>query len=229
MLPFITEIEKRDALTKLNERKVYVDLEQKTEEWQQKRLGKITGSTFGKLFGTKDCADKHIYSIANEIITNSRSDGAEFTNFHMDRGNNYEPLARVKYMEKNFEPVKTVGIVCLGGYVACSPDGLVGEDGVIEIKVPDSHNYLKYVLEISQLGKKAIQKDHFMQMQFNMYVCDKDWCDYVLYNPKHVFNDLSIFRIEKDKDIQAKIENTIDDAIARIKRHIKQYSDLITI
>ena len=164
---------------------VHADLEQGSDKWHELRLGKITASCFYKLLGTKVARKKYLYEKANEIVTNCKSDGNKYVNFHIQRGWEYETVARNKYIASTFTPVKEVGLVQLSNYIACSPDGLVGENGMIEIKVPDSNNYFQYVIEISKKGVKAIVKDHYIQMQFSLYVCARKWCDYVLFNPKH--------------------------------------------
>ena len=166
--------------------KLHDDIEQKSPEWHNLRLGKITASGFGKLLGTDAVRDKYLYDRAAEIVTGERCDADEvISSVHIDRGNEWESVARDKYITTTFSEVKEVGFIQLDDYAGCSPDGLVGEDGLIEIKVPDSNNYFKYLIEIQNMGISAIPTDHFWQMQFCMYVCDRKWCDYVLYNPKH--------------------------------------------
>lgn len=207
---------------------IHTDLEQGSDEWNKLRLGKITGSCFHKLLGTKAAREKYLYDRANEIVTGCKSDGEEYVNIHIKRGWEYEPIARAEYIADTFTAVDEVGLVQLGDYIACSPDGLVGEDGMIEIKILDSNNYFRQFLEISSKGVEAIASEHYMQMQFNLYVCGRKWCDYVLYNPKHaaIGNGLFIRRVEYDSIMQARIGQVVDECIPIMNEYVDQYYNI---
>jgi exodeoxyribonuclease (lambda-induced) len=116
----------------------------------------------------------------------------------------------------------------LGDYIACSPDGLVGEDGMIEIKILDSNNYFGQVIEMSEKGAEAIESKHYIQMQFNLFVCGRQWCDYVLYNPKHdiIGNGLFIHRVERDSVMQARILEAVDECIPIMNKYVNQYHNI---
>lgn len=210
--------------------KLHEDIEQGTAEWQALRLGKITGSSFAKLMGTAAAKEKYLYDRAAEIVTGSRCDSDESAcNAHMTRGSEFEEIALMKYTVATLNEVQKVGFVQLNEFVGCSPDGLVGEDGMVEVKVPDSNNYFRQVLEISCDGVKAIPKDYYVQMQFNMFVCDRKWCDYVLYNPKHEASGRSLFiqRVERDEKMQSIIASTIDESVAKVKGYTQKYYSVI--
>lgn len=204
---------------------IHTDLEQGSDEWHKLRLGKITGSCFHKLLGTKAAREKCLYDRANEIVTGCKSDGEEYVNVHIKRGWGYEPIARAEYIADTFTAVDEVGLVQLGDYIACSPDGLVGDDGVIEIKILDSNNYFRQVIEMSEKGVEAIANEHYIQMQFNLFVCNAQWCDYVLYNPKHaaIGNGLFIRRVEQDSVMQARITQAVDECIPIMNKYVQQY------
>ena len=204
---------------------IRTDIKQGSDEWYRLRLGKITGSCFSKLLGGNGTKEKYLYDRANEIVTGCRSDSDSFTNVHMRRGLDFEAEAKSLYVIKTFTLVNEVGLIQLGDYVACSPDGLIDEDGLIEIKVPDSNNYFRQMLEISFKGSNAIQYDHYIQMQFYMYVCGRAWCDYVLYNPQHVVNNKELFihRVERKEEIQISIGNVLDECVIKIKKYVEQY------
>ena len=204
---------------------IRTDIIQGSDEWHRLRLGKITGSCFSKLLGGNGAKEKYLYDRANEIVTGSRCDGDSFTNIHIQRGHEYESAAKLRYTAETFSHIEEVGLVQVGNYIACSPDGLIGNDGMIEIKVPDSNNYFRQILEISSNGADAIPTEHYIQMQFYMYVCGRDWCDYVLFNPKHAVNDRELFihRVERDHDMQMRIDNVANECILKIKRYTEQY------
>jgi hypothetical protein len=113
------------------------DVEQNTDEWQSLRLGKATASqfgcfmaNFGKEFG--DPAKRYALQIALERLTGKKAEHG-FSNEHMERGHEQEPVARMLYAEEQFCDVTNGGFFDCGQY-GDSPDGLVGADGLIEIK-----------------------------------------------------------------------------------------------
>ena len=229
--------------------KIY-DITQKSEEWNKLRLGKITGSGFYKLIKGNGTKENYIFSKASEIITSKKSDQDEYTNFHMQRGNCYEDEAKDYYLLRTFNQITNVGLIEERGYksfVACSPDGLVltneetarivvtendkiiKYNGLVEIKVPDTYNFLKQILAIKEKGIKGIPEEYFYQMQFNMWVSEAKWCDYVLYNPKYrteLENNTTyiyIIRVEPDPEISKKIETIVLNAIEEIGKIIKVF------
>lgn len=120
------------------------DIEQNTETWLDLRQGKITCSQFGvimanygKAFG--EPARKYALKLALEKITGKRSEFG-FSNFHTQRGHEQEPIARALYEIENYVDVTNGGFFDHGTFGA-SPDGLIGTDGIVEIKsvVPETH------------------------------------------------------------------------------------------
>jgi hypothetical protein len=118
-------------------RVIFHDVEQNSPEWDELRLGKATASQFacimanyGKAFG--DPAKDYALRLALEIHTGRKAEYS-FKNDHMERGHAQEPLARMRYEDDNFVDVTNGGFFCWGRY-GDSPDGLVGDDGVVEFK-----------------------------------------------------------------------------------------------
>ena len=204
------------------------DIEQGTPEWHDLRLGKLTGSSAAKLLGTPAAREKYLYDRAAEIVTGCKCDSDECAqSMHMTRGTEFEEVALMKYTVATLSEVQKVGFVELNEFVGCSPDGLVGDDGMMEVKVPDSNNYFRQILELARDSVKAIPKDYYVQMQFNMFVCDRKWCDYVLYNPKHEAKGKSLFiqRVARDDIMQERIKEILDSSIKTIKSHVDKYFD----
>jgi hypothetical protein len=208
---------------------LHSDIDQGTSEWNDIRLGKLTGSSAAKLFGTPAAKEKYLYDRAAEIVTGCRCDSDELLDIRpphsLQRGHGFEDIALMKYTVATLNEVQRVGFVQLNEFVGCSPDGLVGDDGMIEIKVPDSNNYFRQILKLKNNGVKAIPKDYYAQIQFNMFVCDRNWCDYVLYNAKHEANGKSLFiqRVEKDNAMQELIPGIIDECVAKIGYYVEGY------
>jgi hypothetical protein len=113
------------------------DVQQNTDEWQALRLGKATASNFacfmanyGKAFG--DPAKRYALQIALERLTGKKAEFS-FSNEHMERGHEQEPVAKMLYAEETLREVLNGGFFDCGEY-GDSPDGLVGEHGVVEVK-----------------------------------------------------------------------------------------------
>lgn len=116
---------------------IFHDVEQNTDAWQALRCGKATASNFacfmandGKAFG--DPAKRYALQIALERATGNKTE-AGFSNEHTERGHQQEPIARMLYEQERFVDISNGGFFDWGKY-GDSPDGLVGDDGVIEIK-----------------------------------------------------------------------------------------------
>ena len=122
------------------------NVQQNEDEWYYLRSRKITSSAlscamanYGKAFG--EPAKKYAINIAVEQITGEPI-SSDYSNSHMDRGHEEEPLARAMYEQEYFCEVTNGGFY-EDGDVGCSPDGLVNDDGVIEIK--SAIPYIKFV------------------------------------------------------------------------------------
>jgi exodeoxyribonuclease (lambda-induced) len=221
----LTSLPTKETVNISEELVYHYDIEQRSEEWHAQRIGKITGSNIYKLFGTKQAKEKYLADKASEIVTSCKSDSDENVyNFHIQRGVQYEDKARELYSLQTFSIVKECGLVQSGEYIAYSPDGLIDPDGLLEIKIPDSGKYLLLVIEISKHGIEKIPYEHQLQMQLGMYVCERKWCDYVLYNPKH--DRLFIFRVYLDDKIQTQIHEVLKSSISYIQNLVSEYNNL---
>lgn len=160
------------------------DAEQKSEDWLQVRIGRITGSNVGTIldhnpFKTCDQALLEICGIKKPNLDN---------NEHIIRGNIYEPIVRQYYENISKYQVKEVGFALskINNYIGGSSDGIVQNfkeielDGIIEIKVPNSI----YSELLRRRHKKYIQPLHYDQMQWTMGILKKNWCDYIVASTK---------------------------------------------
>ncbi len=154
---------------------------QGTDEWNKARTGIPTSSGFDKLVTTKGEPSKqrtkYMYQLAAERITGIKED--TYKNSHMMRGEALEPEARAFYELTNGVDVEEVGICYLDKrkLFACSPDGLVGQDGLVEIKCPSSAIHIGYLLE----GK--LPTDYIQQIQGQLYITERKWCDFFSFYP----------------------------------------------
>lgn len=178
------------------------NMPQNTPEWLEARLGKITGSEVSCLFvkgkaehGWGAGAITYAHRLASERITGKLR--ASLQNQYTDWGDEYEPVAIEEYELRTFNLVDRVGFVELNPRVGCSPDGLVDDDGIIEVKCPEKpEEYMRM-----KMGGD-IPKDYMHQVQFNLWVTDREWCDLIYYHPYFPGKSgIHIQRIERGKDI----------------------------
>jgi hypothetical protein len=157
---------------------MWIDIEQNTEAWDLLRVGKITSSNlskvmanYGKMFG--DPAKKYATEIALGQITGQVA-ANNYTNAHMERGHIEESIAREEYEERYFSAVTNGGFYDLGD-VGCSPDGLVGVDGMVEIKsaIPSIH--------YARIAKQSYDSAYRWQLVGNMMFGERDWIDFISY------------------------------------------------
>jgi len=171
------------------------DVEQNTEEWMSLRLGKVTGSNFatimanyGKAFG--DPAKKYAVQLALEQINRRKSDQS-FTNAHTERGHEQEPIARMLYEQDRFCDITNGGFFCWGCY-GDSPDGLVGDDGVVEIKSVISS------VQYATLERGAPDPAYKWQIVGHLDCTNRQWVDYVSFCADFPDDNQNIvYRIER--------------------------------
>lgn len=187
-------------------------VEQNSDEWFALRRGKFTASTFKDLFmgentqGYKDA----IYKVAFERLTNTSPES--FTNEYMQRGNELEPEARAWYeFEKNVEVIKA-GFFEYNDWIGASPDGLVGDSGLIEIKCPKFSTMMDYLI------KKELPKTYFHQVHGQLLVTDRQWCDFIAYHPSL---PKLVLRVEREKKID-------DEILDKLFKAIKEVEQIIT-
>jgi predicted phage-related endonuclease len=198
---------------------IHNDVVQGTDEWLQLRLGKFTASDFHILMGDSQTKKILLLKKAAERITGKLSDSDRFSNIHTERGNENEALGRELYSVIAMIEVDEVGFVELSGTAGCSPDGLIGLDGGIEIKCKDNHNHLFCVMN------NYIEPSHKTQMQFCMMVTGAKWWDYVLYNP-NFNNPLHIIRIKRDEDYITKIRECLEDCENKVQTYIAKFNNI---
>ena len=196
----------------------FVDVEQNTEEWYALRGGRLTSSklpvvmaNYGKPFFGEP-AKKYAVNIAIEQITGTAI-ASTYSNQHMDRGHEQEPVARMKYEEENFCDVLNGGFF-RSDFVGCSPDGLVSDCGVIEIKsVIASVHY-------ANVKRQSIDPAYKWQCIGNLLFTGRDWLDFVSYCAEFPEEKrLYTCRIRKE-DLQ--------EYFAMINERIDEFKDLVS-
>jgi putative phage-type endonuclease len=159
----------------------YVDVEQNTEEWARLRLGIPTASEFSRIVtgaGKASAqADKYRLTLLSEWMIDGPVEqwaGNQWT----ERGKLLEPEAVAWYEFESGNEVRPGGFVTRDdGLVGASPDGLVGDDGLLELKCPSAWVHLQTLLS------DEVPSEHRQQTQGELYVSERRWVDFVSYYP----------------------------------------------
>ena len=195
---------------------IHDDIIQQSEEWYKIRRGKITASHATAIANCGKGLDSYILEIMADYF--SCAEKEQFSNKHTERGNKLEPIARSIYEIETGNTVKQVGFIEYNDYVGCSPDGLVGDDGGIEIKCPDDKEYFKLLLE----KEGAISSDYMWQVQMNLLITERKWWDLIFYNPNYK-QTIIVFRVYPDEEAHKKLKQGFIIAEKKIKTIIKQF------
>jgi hypothetical protein len=156
------------------------------DEWHALRCGLITASEVKLLLtptlkrANNDKSRQHVWELAAQRIT--RYVEPSYVSDDMLRGHEDEWRARQMY-SKHVAPVEEVGFVtndAFGFTLGCSPDGLVGDDGMIEAKSRRQKYQVQTIVEHWRDG--TVPEDYTLQIQTGMLVCDRAWCDLVSYS-----------------------------------------------
>lgn len=196
-------------------------MEQRTEEWYQARLGKVTASKVASVLAKKDSATRSDYltDLVLERLTGKQQEF--YQNEAMQWGTDTEPQARMAYEAHSNNLVDELGFIdhpTIANF-GCSPDGVIGEDGLIEIKCPNSKTHLSTLL-----SGKAPSK-YIPQMQTQMAVMNRQWCDFVSFDPR-LPEELQLFvvRVNRDNEYIAKLEEEVsaflkevDETVTKLK------------
>jgi dihydrofolate reductase len=140
----------------------------------------------------------------------------------MERGVELEEAARMTY-ELEHDRVEEVGFIELDEFAGCSPDGLIGKDGGIEIKCPNDVNFFKLLVD----GEKAIDAKYLWQVQMCLLVSERKWWDLTFYNPNFDKNML-VFRITPELAKQEKLIMGIEKGKNIIKNINEKYGEKTT-
>ncbi|MBQ0364982.1 YqaJ viral recombinase family protein [Providencia rettgeri] len=196
---------------------IFHDVEQNSDDWESLRVGKVTSSNaplfmanYGKAFG--DPAKKYALQIALERITGAKAE-YNYSNKHMERGHEQEPIARMLYEDTTFSYVLNGGFFDCGDY-GDSPDGIVeNSKGIIEIKsVIASVHY-------ATLTRNSFDPSYKWQLISHLDCTQMDWVDFVSYCADFPEGkQLIIHRLNKD-DFQ--------DEISQLQERRNQFLELI--
>ena len=197
-------------------------IEQRTDSWFQARIGKVTASKVADVIaktktGYSATRDNYMAQLVCERLTGQKGEG--FSNAAIQHGIDTEPLARAAYEalrdilvdEVGFIPHPTIEMA------GASPDGLVNDDGLVEIKCPNTNTHIETLLS------QTVPSKYNTQMQFQMACTGRKWCDFVSFDNRlpEMFQ-LFVTRVPRDEVFIRLIESEIVQFIAELDDKINK-------
>jgi len=189
---------------------VLVEVEQRSDEWQKLRVGIPTASCFDKIITpATGRASASAVAYRRELLAEwlmGQPVSVKESNW-MQRGTELEPEARAFYEFEADAEVTEAGFVFLDErrQIGCSPDGLVGDDGLIEIKCPAPNTHVGYLIDAK------LPTAYIPQVQGALWVTGRKWCDFVSYHPEM---ESLIVRVRRDEPYIAKMATLIEAFVA---------------
>lgn len=175
---------------------------QRIDEWYNERLGKFTASEIYKLMGIKGLGETgKTYAFEKAIEELFGTLEENFVSYDMERGIELEPLAFNKFKELkslDFIEVSKCGFIKLGENAGASPDGLVGENAILEIKCPRPNTFFKLVAE-GEIDKKYLYQMHMQMMVTNRIKAH--FFNYIVFEGVEYWHEIIINRDESICDL----------------------------
>jgi putative phage-type endonuclease len=199
-------------------------MEQRSEEWFQARLGKVTASRVADVLSkikSGESASRRNYKIqlVSERLTGEKQES--YINQAMQDGIDREVFARDRYVQQ-FGEVEEVGFVNHPTLEAgASPDGMVGDDGLLEIKCPMGTTHTETLMT------QEVPSKYIPQIQFQLRCTGRKWCDFVSYNPMFP-EHLQVFvkRVEADEVYQMELDKEIEAFLLEVQTIIDRLKEI---
>ena len=204
-------------------------MEQRSDEWFAARLGKVTASRVSDVVartksGYSTSRANYMAELVCERLTGKQGDS--FSNAAMVWGTNTEPMARAAYEALEGILVEELGFVSHPTIemAGASPDGLVGDDGLVEIKCPNTATHIETLLG-AEIPSKYVN-----QMQWQMACTGRKWCDFVSYDPR-MPEDMQLFvkRLERSDDTITELEREIEKFLSELEDKIVSLNKMYAI
>lgn len=202
------------------------DIIQGSAEWHAIRVGKVTASRVADVIaktksGWGASRANYMAELIAERLTGEASE--RFTNAAMNWGTEKEPDARAAYEFFRDASVTEIGFVEHPsiGMTGASPDGLVSDDGMVEIKCPNTATHLETLLS------QAVPAKYNTQMQWQMACTGRKWCDFASYDPR-LPEEMSLFvkRVERDDKMIFELERDVSAFLAELAEKIAKLNGI---
>jgi len=196
------------------------NIEQRSEAWYCAKCGLVTSTRFKSLCAkeTTDSYKDLVTNLACEIITGKIEE--TYSNTLMEQALELEPIARQEYEWITDIPVKTVGFITpdedhkYHNWIGDSPDGLLPEDGILEIKCPLARTHFEYI------EANKLPSEYRYQVQGHLFVTGLNFCDFVSFVPGM---KLFINRVEPDLELFAEFGRRLDILIPQVEQKLLMY------
>lgn len=185
----------------------YINIEQGSDEWKVARLGHVTASNMADVMskgkGNAEAIGRYKYKVRLVAERLTQTAAESFSNAAMEWGVEQEQFACIEYESRLETFVDKTGFWLHPDikWLGVSPDRLVDSDGLIEVKCPNTTTHLNYWLE------NKIPTDYYKQIQCQLWVTGRQWCDFVSYDPRlPKRNQLLVIRAERDESLIKEME-----------------------
>ncbi len=205
-----------------------INVVQRSPEWYAARLGKVTASRIADVMaktktGYGASRANYMAELVCERLTGVKAEG--YTNAAMQWGTDQEPAAKAAYSFMTDNAVEEAGFIdhpsiAMAG---ASPDGLVGTDGLVEVKCPNSASHIETLLS------ETIEGKYLLQMQFQMSCTGRQWCDFVSFDPRLPAEmQLWIKRVQRDeakiREVTLEVGNFLIDLERKVRSLQSRYA-----
>lgn len=194
-------------------------IKQGTDEWHNARLGKVTASKLSAVMaktksGYSATRTNYMMELICQTLSGQREEG--YTNAAMQRGNDLEPVARGAYEADKGVFVDEVGLVIhpVESGFGASPDGLVGKDGLLEIKCPNTATHVEFLKN----GKP--KREYILQMHGQMLCTGRKWCDFVSYDDRLKGLEYRCVRVEFDEELGNEIIKEVTSFLCDMEKEL---------
>jgi putative phage-type endonuclease len=199
---------------------------QGSDEWKQSRIGKATASRISDIVaktksGYSTSRANYMAQLVVERMTQTVAES--YSNAAMEWGVENEEFARAAYEAKTGNMVDQVGAIDHPRIAlsAASPDGLVGDDGCLEIKCPNTATHIETLL-----GDEPAKK-YYDQMQWQMVCANRSWCDFVSFDPRMPSHlQLFVKRIQRNDLYIAELEKEVVQFLAEVDDKVKKLNEI---
>jgi len=193
-----------------------IECEQGADAWFAARLGKVTASNFAAVMAKGEGKTRKTYMLrlATEILTGFPE--PTFQSQYMENGHETEAEARDAYASTYDCEVVQVGFVLHDDNAGASPDGMVGKDGLVELKCPKSTTHVETIL------RGSMQACYKPQVQGQLWVTGRKWCDWVSFDPRVSSQPLFCVRQERDDKYIATIEQEVERFITDLHEMVQK-------
>jgi putative phage-type endonuclease len=195
----------------------YINIEQGSDEWKLARLGHVTASNIAEVMskgkGTTEAVGRYKYKVKIVAERLTGTAGESYTNPAMQWGIEQEQFACIEYEAATNQFVDKTGFWLHPDiqWLGVSPDRLVGQEGLIEVKCPNTTTHLDYLFE------NKVPSEYYKQIQCQLWVTGRQWCDFVSYDPRlPKRNQLLIVRTERDEKLIAEMKTETEKFLAEV-------------